>query len=87
MGHGALLLYYIPRPSKDVNDLVLDTILWCQYLFDNVELDCVLCEAKLSANLAFAQMGPAFNETAKSFRITPPTEEYVPPYKDPWRFW
>ncbi|KAG0572548.1 hypothetical protein KC19_VG104500 [Ceratodon purpureus] len=32
-------------------------------------------------------MGPAFNETAKSFRITPPTEEYVPPYKDPWRFW
>lgn len=32
-------------------------------------------------------MGPLFNETIASFRITPPTEEYVPPYKDPWRFW
>ncbi|XP_024367778.1 psbP domain-containing protein 5, chloroplastic isoform X2 [Physcomitrium patens] len=32
-------------------------------------------------------IGPAFNETIASFRMTPPTEEYVPPYKDPWRFW
>ena len=33
------------------------------------------------------QMGPLLEKTAASFRLLPPTEEYVPPFKDPWRFW
>ncbi|KAG8375521.1 hypothetical protein BUALT_Bualt10G0108400 [Buddleja alternifolia] len=32
-------------------------------------------------------MGPLLEKTVASFRLLPPTESYVPPYKDPWRFW
>ncbi|KAK6912679.1 PsbP, C-terminal [Dillenia turbinata] len=31
-------------------------------------------------------MGPILEKTRASFRLLPPTENYVPPYKDPWRF-
>jgi hypothetical protein len=33
------------------------------------------------------QMGPYLEKTVASFRLLPPTGDYVPPYKDPWRFW
>nr|AKM76459.1 DUF1795-like photosystem II reaction center PsbP family protein [Geranium phaeum] len=33
------------------------------------------------------QMGPVLEKTITSFRLLPSTENYVPPYKDPWRFW
>lgn len=33
------------------------------------------------------QMGPFLEKTVASFRLLPPTDNYVPPYKDPWRFW
>nr|AKM76463.1 DUF1795-like photosystem II reaction center PsbP family protein [Melianthus villosus] len=33
------------------------------------------------------KMGPSLERTVASFRFTPPTENYVPPFKDPWRFW
>nr|CAD1823313.1 unnamed protein product [Ananas comosus var. bracteatus] len=33
------------------------------------------------------KMGPFLERTVASFRLLPPTENYVPPYKDPWRFW
>jgi len=32
-------------------------------------------------------MGPFLQMTVASFRLLPPTDSYVPPYKDPWRFW
>lgn len=32
-------------------------------------------------------MGPYLEKAVASFRLLPPTENYVPPYKDPWRFW
>ncbi|XP_072968421.1 psbP domain-containing protein 5, chloroplastic [Typha angustifolia] len=32
-------------------------------------------------------IGPFLEKTVASFRLLPPTENYVPPYKDPWRFW
>ncbi|ONK76621.1 uncharacterized protein A4U43_C03F30240 [Asparagus officinalis] len=32
-------------------------------------------------------MGPFLRQTVESFRLLPPTDNYVPPYKDPWRFW
>ncbi|OUZ99694.1 Photosystem II PsbP [Macleaya cordata] len=32
-------------------------------------------------------MGPVLEKTVGSFRLLPPTNNYVPPYKDPWRFW
>lgn len=33
------------------------------------------------------ELGPFLQKTVDSFRLVPPTENYVPPYKDPWRFW
>jgi len=33
------------------------------------------------------QMGPVLERAVGSFRLLPPTDSYVPPYKDPWRFW
>ncbi|CAA0810611.1 PsbP domain-containing protein 5- chloroplastic [Striga hermonthica] len=33
------------------------------------------------------KMGPVLEKSVASFRLLPPTENYVPPYKDPWRFW
>lgn len=33
------------------------------------------------------KMGPFLEKTVASFRLLPPTENYVPPYQDPWRFW
>nr|AKM76475.1 DUF1795-like photosystem II reaction center PsbP family protein [Pelargonium transvaalense] len=33
------------------------------------------------------KMGPALEKTVASFRLLPSTDNYVPPYKDPWRFW
>ncbi|CAK7353468.1 unnamed protein product [Dovyalis caffra] len=33
------------------------------------------------------KMGPYLKKTVASFRLLPPTQDYVPPYKDPWRFW
>jgi len=32
-------------------------------------------------------MGPFLQETMASFHLLPPTDNYVPPCKDPWRFW
>ena len=33
------------------------------------------------------QMEGAIRDTINSFRFTPVTSDYVPPWKDPWRFW
>lgn len=42
---------------------------------------------KLFIQLYAMQMGPFLEKTVASFRLLPPTDNYVPPYKDPWRFW
>ncbi|KAJ3692186.1 hypothetical protein LUZ60_012536 [Juncus effusus] len=33
------------------------------------------------------EIGPSLEKAVASFRLINPTENYVPPYKDPWRFW
>ncbi|KAG6391276.1 hypothetical protein SASPL_149029 [Salvia splendens] len=38
-------------------------------------------------SMQWEKMGPFLEKTVASFRLLPPTENYVPPYKDPWRFW
>ncbi|KAH9760951.1 PsbP domain-containing protein 5 [Citrus sinensis] len=32
------------------------------------------------------EMGPFLEKSVASFHLLPPTDDYVPPYKDPWRF-
>ncbi|XP_057799619.1 psbP domain-containing protein 5, chloroplastic [Salvia miltiorrhiza] len=38
-------------------------------------------------SMQWDKMGPFLEKTVASFHLLPPTENYVPPYKDPWRFW
>ncbi|KAL8521964.1 hypothetical protein ACS0TY_012204 [Phlomoides rotata] len=38
-------------------------------------------------NKQWDKMGSILEKTVSSFRLLPPTESYVPPDKDPWRFW
>lgn len=42
---------------------------------------------RLKSECFVMQMGPFLEKTVASFHLLPPTENYVPPYKDPWRFW
>ncbi|GFP80312.1 psbp domain-containing protein 5 chloroplastic [Phtheirospermum japonicum] len=41
----------------------------------------------LSASTLSKQWDHSWRRAWPSFRLLPPTENYVPPYKDPWRFW
>ncbi|KAK9149507.1 hypothetical protein Scep_008264 [Stephania cephalantha] len=41
----------------------------------------------LTVILHLGLMGPFLQKTVDSFRLLPPTDNYVPPYKDPWRLW
>ncbi|KAI8568882.1 hypothetical protein RHMOL_Rhmol02G0235000 [Rhododendron molle] len=62
--------------------------LYRHYISSTAERDGYLYS--LSASTLSKQwdaMGPFLEKTAASFRLLPPTENYVPPYKDPWRFW
>ncbi|KAL2649828.1 hypothetical protein R1flu_017956 [Riccia fluitans] len=36
---------------------------------------------------SWEKFSPALKQTVSSFQMLPVTDEYVPPYKDPWRFW
>ncbi|XP_062023417.1 pto-interacting protein 1-like isoform X2 [Rosa rugosa] len=42
---------------------------------------------KLDASKQPDEMGPILQKTVNSLQLLPPTEKYVPPFKDPWRFW
>ncbi|XP_057468510.1 psbP domain-containing protein 5, chloroplastic-like [Actinidia eriantha] len=58
------------------------------YVSSTVERDGYLYSLSASTlNKQWNVMGPFLEKTAASFRLLPPTENYVPPYKDPWRFW
>jgi hypothetical protein len=54
---------------------------------DWLQMYGVLLSIDLNHLLCAWQMEPSFRETVASFHLNPPTNEYVPPYKDPWRFW
>ncbi|KAL3702241.1 hypothetical protein R1sor_020263 [Riccia sorocarpa] len=36
---------------------------------------------------SWEKLSPALKQTVSSFQLVPVTDEYVPPFKDPWRFW
>ncbi|KAI9073994.1 hypothetical protein K1719_025629 [Acacia pycnantha] len=58
------------------------------YLSSTAERDGYLYSLSASTlSPQWKKMGPFLEKTANSFRLVSPTEEYVPPYKDPWRFW
>ncbi|CAN1218523.1 PsbP domain-containing protein 5, chloroplastic [Linum perenne] len=68
-------------PTKDVQE-------YRHYVASTAERDGYLYSLSASTlNRQWGKMGPVLERSVSSFRLLPPTAEYVPPFKDPWRFW
>ncbi|CAL5440465.1 unnamed protein product [Camellia sinensis] len=73
---------------KSPTKTVQESNLFRHYVSSTCERDGYLYSLSASTlNKQWNVMGPFLEKTAASFRLLPPTENYVPPYKDPWRFW
>ncbi|KAI7730717.1 hypothetical protein M8C21_017423 [Ambrosia artemisiifolia] len=80
--------YYEYLVRKSPTKTVQDSNIFRHYLAASVERDGFLYSLNASTlNKQWDMMGPVLEKTVSSFRLLPPTENYVPPYKDPWRFW
>lgn len=77
--------------SKQWNKVSLSFLVFvnvCMFLRVDINLIVsIFFLEKLFIQLYAMQMGPFLEKTVASFRLLPPTDNYVPPYKDPWRFW
>ncbi|GAB2233474.1 hypothetical protein Drorol1_Dr00002697 [Drosera rotundifolia] len=59
-----------------------------QYVACTAERDGYLYTLNASTlSMQWDTMGPILKQTVDSFHLLPPTDDYVPPFKDPWRFW
>ncbi|KAH9616452.1 hypothetical protein KSS87_018430 [Heliosperma pusillum] len=77
---------YLVRKSPTKS--VLEPSNFRQYIASTVERDGYLYTVNASTlSKQWKLTGPMLKKTVESFRLLPPTENYVPPYKDPWRFW
>ncbi|MFS7913415.1 putative photosystem II [Helianthus anomalus] len=80
--------YYEYLVRKSPTKTVSDSNIFRHYLAASVERDGFLYSLNASTlNKQWDMMGPVLEKTVASFRLLPATESYVPPYKDPWRFW
>ncbi|KAL8256143.1 hypothetical protein R6Q59_031210 [Mikania micrantha] len=80
--------YYEYLVRKSPTKTVQDSNIFRHYLAASVERDGFLYSLNASTlNKQWDMMGPVLEKTVASFRLLPPSENYVPPYKDPWRFW
>ncbi|KDP32280.1 hypothetical protein JCGZ_13205 [Jatropha curcas] len=77
---------YLVRKSPTKN--VQESNLFRHYVSSTAERDGYLYTLNASTlSKQWDKMGPFLEKTVASFRLIPPTDNYVPPYKDPWRFW
>nr|GMD83855.1 psbP domain-containing protein 5, chloroplastic [Ipomoea batatas] len=77
---------YLVRKSPTKTALELN--LFRHYVASTAERDGYMYTLSASAiSKQWNQMGPFLEKSVASFRLLAPTESYVPPYKDPWRFW
>ncbi|KAG9459339.1 hypothetical protein H6P81_003847 [Aristolochia fimbriata] len=80
--------YYEYLLRKSPTNLVQDSNIFRHYVASTAERDGHLYSLSASTlNKQWDFMGPLLEKTVASFRLLPTTDEYVPPYKDPWRFW
>ncbi|XP_015085517.1 psbP domain-containing protein 5, chloroplastic [Solanum pennellii] len=78
---------YLVRKSP-TKAAALEPNLFRHYVASTAERDGYLYTLSASTlGKQWEKMGPSLEKTVASFRLLPPTESYVPPYKDPWRFW
>lgn len=80
--------YYDYLVRKSPNGPAQDSNNFRHYVASTVERDGYLYTLNASTlNKQWDMMGPLLEKTVASFHLLPPTENYVPPFKDPWRFW
>ncbi|XP_019179142.1 PREDICTED: psbP domain-containing protein 5, chloroplastic [Ipomoea nil] len=80
--------YFEYLVRKSPTKTALESNLFRHYVASTAERDGYLYTLSASAlGKQWDQMGPFLEKSVASFRLLPPTENYVPPYKDPWRFW
>lgn len=80
--------YYEYLVRKSPTKIAQDTNLYRHFVASTAERDGYLYTLSASTlSKQWDKMGPFLEKTVASFRLLPPTDNYVPPYKDPWRFW
>ncbi|PIM97482.1 Photosystem II [Handroanthus impetiginosus] len=80
--------YYEYLVRKSPTKLASEPNLYRHFVASTAERDGYLYTLNASTlSKQWDKMGPFLEKTVASFRLLPPTENYVPPYKDPWRFW
>ncbi|KAL2543851.1 PsbP domain-containing protein 5 [Forsythia ovata] len=80
--------YYEYLVRKSPTKTAQESNIFRHYVASTAERDGYLYSINASTlNKQWDKMGPFLEKTVASFHLLPPTENYVPPYKDPWRFW
>ncbi|KAE8726251.1 PsbP domain-containing protein 5 [Hibiscus syriacus] len=85
---GELYWYYEYLVRKSPTKSAQEANLYRHYVASTAEREGYLYSLNASTlSKEWTEMGPFLEQTVASFRLLPPTDNYVPPYKDPWRFW
>ncbi|XP_015937238.1 psbP domain-containing protein 5, chloroplastic [Arachis duranensis] len=80
--------YYEYLVRKSPIKVTPDSSVFRHYLASTAERDGYFYSISASTlSPQWEKMGPFLEKSVSSFRLLKPTENYVPPYKDPWRFW
>lgn len=80
--------YYEYIVRKSPTKSALESSLYRHNLASTAERDGFLYTLNASTlSKQWENMGPSLQKTVASFKLVTPTDNYVPPYKDPWRFW
>ncbi|CAE6096249.1 unnamed protein product [Arabidopsis arenosa] len=80
--------YYEYLVRKSPTKIAEASKLYRHYISSTAERDGYLYTINASTlGKQWDKMGPVLERAVGSFRLLPPTDSYVPPYKDPWRFW
>uniref|UniRef100_A0A7N0VKI4 PsbP C-terminal domain-containing protein n=1 Tax=Kalanchoe fedtschenkoi TaxID=63787 RepID=A0A7N0VKI4_KALFE len=80
--------YYEYLVRKSPTKYAQETNIYRHYVASTAERDGFLYTLNASTlSKQWDKVGPLLQRTASSFRLLPGTENYVPPSKDPWRFW
>ncbi|XP_057959382.1 psbP domain-containing protein 5, chloroplastic isoform X4 [Malania oleifera] len=80
--------YYEYLLRKSPTNAIQEPSSYRHFVSSTAERDGYLYTLSASTlNNKWNVMGPLLEKTVSSFRLLPPTVNYVPPFKDPWRFW
>ncbi|PKA52938.1 PsbP domain-containing protein 5, chloroplastic [Apostasia shenzhenica] len=85
---GNVYWYYEYLVRKSPTKSALESNLYRHNVASTAERDGYLYSLNASTlSKNWKSLGPFLEKAVASFRLLPPSENYVPPYKDPWRFW